>query len=117
MSNKVRKILNQIEELIVDLKIEICDNDFDTMLARKKKAKLSANRAKGGLARAEKLSPGRRKEIAVNAAKKRWGNVKRKDIPESGNWLFNNPRAIVSVEQGLLESAEGKATKINLEEL
>jgi hypothetical protein len=28
---------------------------------------------KGGKARAEKLSPERRKEIAANAAKKRWG--------------------------------------------
>ncbi len=31
---------------------------------------------KGGKARAEKLSPERRKEIAVNAAKKRWENEK-----------------------------------------
>jgi hypothetical protein len=31
-----------------------------------------------------------------------------KAIPESEAWLFENPRALASVKQGLKESAEGK---------
>jgi hypothetical protein len=40
-------------------------------------AKLGAR--KGGLARAEKLSAGRREEIARNAVKIRWAREKRKN--------------------------------------
>jgi len=72
MTNRIHKILNQMEECIVDLKIELCDNDFDTALARKRKDELKETRARGGKARAEKLSPERRREIARNAVNARW---------------------------------------------
>lgn len=39
------------------------------------KANMGKTRAKGGHARAKALSPERRKEIAVNAARSRWGNA------------------------------------------
>jgi hypothetical protein len=38
-------------------------------------------------------------------------------IPASEAWLFNNPKALADIRQGLLESAQGKITKINMKEL
>jgi hypothetical protein len=64
---------NQRAKNIVDLATgEITEKNPD---ANKNPAAVSLGRLgglKGGKARAEKLSPERRKEIAANAAKKRW---------------------------------------------
>jgi hypothetical protein len=38
-------------------------------------------------------------------------------IPDSELWLYENPEALASFEQGLKEAAEGKFTEINLDEL
>ena len=38
-------------------------------------------------------------------------------IPDSELWLYENPEALASFERGLKEAAEGKFTKINLDEL
>ncbi len=38
-------------------------------------------------------------------------------IPASEAWLFNNPEAIASVRRGLADAADGRVSKINLEEL
>jgi hypothetical protein len=38
-------------------------------------------------------------------------------ISASEAWLFNNPKALADIRQGLLESAQGKITKINMKEL
>lgn len=51
---------------------------FLTLPGIKKRVRTSENRAKGGHARAKKLSAKRRKEIAQNAARKRWERNGRK---------------------------------------
>jgi hypothetical protein len=66
---------NQLAKLIVDIAIgsKIDPEDEDT---GKNKASMEIGRLgglKGGKARAEKLSPERRKEISKNAIDKRWG--------------------------------------------
>jgi hypothetical protein len=38
-------------------------------------------------------------------------------IPASEAWLFNNPEALASVRRGLLESAQGKISKVDLDTL
>jgi hypothetical protein len=38
-------------------------------------------------------------------------------IPDSELWLYENPEALASMERGLKEAAEGKFSKINLDEL
>jgi len=38
-------------------------------------------------------------------------------IPASEAWLFNNPEAIASVRRGLADAADGRVSKINLEDL
>jgi hypothetical protein len=38
-------------------------------------------------------------------------------IPASELWLYQNPEALAAVKQGLKEAAEGKFTKINLDDL
>ena len=38
-------------------------------------------------------------------------------IAASEMWLFKNPKALASVRRGLLESAQGRASKINLDTL
>jgi len=38
-------------------------------------------------------------------------------IPASELWLYQNPEALAAVKQGLKEAAEGKFTKINLNDL
>lgn len=78
MGDRIHKILRTMEECIVDLKIELCDNDLDTALARKQKDQLKANRAKGGLARAKALTPEQRSIIAKHAALCRWAKTKNK---------------------------------------
>ena len=52
----------------------------------------------GGIARAKVLSPERRKEIAVNAAKKRWNTM-------------------AAIKRGLDEASKGQVTEINVENL
>lgn len=120
MSDKIHKILATMEECIVDLKIELCDNDFDTVLARKRKDELKANRAKGGFVRAQNLTPERRSEIARNAVKARWDKVRKaklENIPKDERWIFENPQILEAMDKSMKEAQEGKATKINLEEL
>ncbi len=66
-----RKDLNQLAKHIVDL----ATGGITEPVSRKNPAAVSLGRLgglKGGKARAEKLSPERRKEIAQLAAKKRW---------------------------------------------
>ena len=71
------KDFNQRAKLIVDLSTgEITEKNPDE---GKNPAAVALGRLgglKGGKARAEKLSPVRRKEIAVLAAKKRWNKTK-----------------------------------------
>jgi hypothetical protein len=38
-------------------------------------------------------------------------------IPASEVWLFNNPEALASVKCGLLEAAQGKVKKIDMDSL
>ena len=38
-------------------------------------------------------------------------------IPASEVWLFNNPDALASVQRGLLDAAQGKVSKVDLETL
>ncbi|MFZ7133793.1 MAG: hypothetical protein ACOWWR_15715 [Eubacteriales bacterium] len=38
-------------------------------------------------------------------------------IPDSELWLYENPEALASFEQGLKEAAEGKFSEINLDDL
>jgi hypothetical protein len=38
-------------------------------------------------------------------------------IPDSEKWLYENPEALASFNQGLKEAAEGKLTKVNLDNL
>jgi hypothetical protein len=38
-------------------------------------------------------------------------------VPASEAWLFKNPEALQSVEAGLREAAEGKVSKVNLNDL
>jgi hypothetical protein len=38
-------------------------------------------------------------------------------IPASEAWLFRNPKALASVKRGLADAAEGRISKINLDEL
>jgi hypothetical protein len=38
-------------------------------------------------------------------------------IPASELWLYQNPEALAAVKQGLKEAAEGKFSKINLDDL
>jgi hypothetical protein len=38
-------------------------------------------------------------------------------IPASEIWLYKNPEALASVKRGLLEAAQGKATKIDMDAL
>jgi hypothetical protein len=38
-------------------------------------------------------------------------------IPASEAWLWQNPSALVSVQRGLNEAAQGKVTEIDLDEL
>jgi hypothetical protein len=38
-------------------------------------------------------------------------------IPASEAWLFRNPKALASVKKGLADAAEGRISKINLDEL
>jgi hypothetical protein len=67
-----RKDLNELAKNIVDL----ATGEITEPESTKNPAAVSLGRLgglKGGKARAAKLSPERRKEIAVNAAKKRWG--------------------------------------------
>jgi len=60
----------QLAKLIVDIATGAVDEEKDTSPAQE-----FARRGglKGGKARAEALTPRRRREIAVLAAKKRWG--------------------------------------------
>lgn len=70
MSNRPRDP-NTRAKLIVDL----ATGEKEEPKSEKNPAAVELGRLgglKGGKARAEKLSPERRKEIAVNAAKKRW---------------------------------------------
>jgi hypothetical protein len=38
-------------------------------------------------------------------------------IPDPELWLYENPEALASLEQGLKEATEGKFSRINLDEL
>jgi hypothetical protein len=38
-------------------------------------------------------------------------------IPASEAWLFRNPKALASVKKGLADAAEGRISKIDLDEL
>ena len=39
------------------------------------------------------------------------------EIPASELWLFNNKKALKSVQKGLKDASEGKISKLNLDEL
>jgi len=70
-----RKDLNQLAKHIVDL----ATGEITEPVSEKNPAAVSLGRLgglKGGKARAAKLSPERRREIATNAARKRWGKNK-----------------------------------------
>jgi hypothetical protein len=38
-------------------------------------------------------------------------------IPDSELWLYENPEALASLEQGLKDVAEGRISEINMDEL
>jgi len=38
-------------------------------------------------------------------------------VPLSEAWLFNNPDALASVQQGLLDAAQGRVSKVDLDTL
>ena len=38
-------------------------------------------------------------------------------IPDSELWLYENPEALASFEQGLKEAAEGKLSKVDIKKL
>lgn len=65
-------------------------------IGEKKKAAIESGRRgglKGGKARAEKLTPEERSEIAKRAAKKRWGDTKQHE--ESASHIQKRHRIIV----------------------
>lgn len=66
---------NQLAKLIADIATGEIDDQITTEDGRDLAAVLMGRRGglKGGKARAEKLSPERRSEIARQAAAKRWG--------------------------------------------
>jgi hypothetical protein len=74
MSNPKRpKDTNERAKLIMDIATgEVADNNPDAGKNPHAMALGKLGGKKGGKARAEKLSPERRKEIAKNAAAKRW---------------------------------------------
>jgi hypothetical protein len=39
------------------------------------------------------------------------------DVPEPEKWLFRNPEALAAVKRGLLDAAQGKISKIDLNTL
>jgi len=67
-----KKDLNQLAKFIT----EIASGESEDSHKSKKEANVIGRSGGlvGGKARADKLSPERRKEIAQNAASKRWGN-------------------------------------------
>ena len=70
-----RKDLNQLAKFVVDQ----ATGEITEPVSEKNPAAVALGRLgglKGGRARADKLTPERRKEIAILAAKKRWGNSK-----------------------------------------
>jgi uncharacterized protein (DUF488 family) len=82
---KLRKAVENLDKVVNELKDALLIKDSDEILndiselSRHAKALSGVGASKGGKARAEKLSPSRRKEIAQNAARARWGkeSVKR----------------------------------------
>ncbi len=69
-----KKDINQLAKSILD---KVTGDNEDTEKVEKNQAAVSLGRLgglKGGKARANKLSPERRKEIAQKAAKMRWVN-------------------------------------------
>ena len=38
-------------------------------------------------------------------------------VPLSEAWLFNNPEALASVQRGLLDAAQGRVSKVDLDTL
>lgn len=69
--------INQLGKLIVDISVgEAADHHADEAPKEKNRAAVSLGRLggrKGGRARAEKVSPERRREIALQAAFARYG--------------------------------------------
>ena len=63
---------NQLGKLIVDLSVGEADDSQNMPDDRGKDPAAMALGSKGGKARAKKLSPKKRTEIARNAAKSRW---------------------------------------------
>lgn len=69
-----KKDLNQLAKFITE---QATDEDNQNQPIEKNPAAVALGRLgglKGGKARADKLTPERRKEIAAKAAAKRWGN-------------------------------------------
>ena len=65
--NALDFIIEETESSITEQELHVIKNQAAVLLGR-------LGGLKGGKARAEKLSPERRKEIASNAAKARWSN-------------------------------------------
>lgn len=94
MSKRPKNLdLNQLAKRIVD---EATGETQPEEIDEKKKAAIESGRLgglKGGKARAEKLTPEERSEIAKKAAKKRWGNTKQPE--ESVSQIQKRHRIIV----------------------
>ena len=83
MPKRSSKDENQLAKSLIDEIIAETENESTTELARPEKnpAAVALGRLgglKGGKARAESMSPERRKEIAKKAAEKRWGGRDRR---------------------------------------
>jgi hypothetical protein len=85
---KLRKAVENLDRVVTELKDALLIKDSDDILndmselSKHAKALSGVGASKGGKARAEKLSLERRKEIAVNASKKRWAKDKEKKYAE-----------------------------------
>ncbi len=59
------------------------------------------------------------RKVAVTIDIKEYERVSKvlKLIPLSETWLYNNSDALESVEKGLKDAAQGKVSKLNIEDL
>ena len=123
---KLRKAIENLDKVVTELKDALLIKDSDELLndisdlTKHAKALSKVGASKGGIARAEKLSPERKRAIAKYAASCRWAKHSDSVVPSSDRIaqhyeLTEEDKA--SIERGLTQTKEGKATKIDLDKL
>ena len=118
---RLREALEALDEVVTELKdvllIKGSDETLNEIseLSKHAKALAKVGSSKGGIARAKALTSEQRRIIAKHAAMVRWAKSSDDVLPKDNYELTQDD--LESIQRGLTQAKEGKATKINMDEL